>query len=1286
MGASGRGRAAGLAAAVRAGAADARQRGHGAAKRAREARSIHRANGTPAFRSLARVFGGVAEAVTVVDRRWRVVFMNQRGADMWAAGLPPDALLGRDVWEIHPGARTSRAYVELHRAMRERLAVTFEQPSPHAGRCVQIRAVPSPDGLIVYSYDVEEGPADRTDRAMPATPRRRGARTERGAFARERVFHALIENGRDAVLMLDREGRVVYASRHVFGGESRARSSALGADVFTRLHPDDVARARRDFERLRDLPGRRLHASYRARHRRERWVWIEGSGHNLLHDPMVKAIVVSFRDVTERRDAEAAYRALGEHSFQAQAILQGGRLVFANDVLARMTGYTLDELYALGAEQAIELVHEDDRERVLARLRERHAGRPVRPSFTCRYVRKNGTVRWVECQGAPIDYRGAPATQIALLDVTDAHLAEEALRRSEQHYRSLIEGALDLVTIVDRRGTLLYASPSHERVLGWRPDEIVGRSAFELLDERDREGVRRDFDRALAVSGTVRGIECRTRHKDGSLRVIECMAHRSPPGAPVAGLIINARDVTERKAAEERTRILLDLARDLASTLDPSQILEQVCRRVASALGCDMVATYQWSDTEGRYRVTSQLGVPAERVAEVAEFSFGSGELFEGQLRAGPLLFNDANDDPGPLGSISRWFGVRAVALAPLRSSARHHGALIAAASRAGLRFDEAHGELLAAIAGQLAIALERAQLYRRQRAAADMFGALARVGQELLAGFDLPGLPDRLCRVSSDVLGGAVTHVLVHLPAENAFHVVAAHGVAAEALEALRVLRVPPAVLGPLCALLREEECAAVVVGESSPAGELASVLGLPSGTRLLVVPLLRSGRIVGIETAHLAPGCCFEDIHVRIARGVARLGSLALEHARTMEELDRANRLKSDFMAMMSHELRTPLNVILGYSDLLLSDDFETLSPAQTDAVERIQESGRHLLGLITDVLDVTRLESGRIPLDVKEASIPGLVAELEVETRRASASTDVEFTTRVDPSLGSVVTDPAKLKLALKNLLANAFKFTERGAVSLAAERDRDGVSFVVADTGIGIPEDGVEAIFEPFRQGESGYTRRYGGVGMGLYVVRRVVEMLGGTVGATSRPGAGSSFRVWIPTTPPVGSRGVPADRRTRACPSADDVTGLPSFALLRERLAGLTSAGDAQHTAGALLCVDVRPIAVPWSPDGADAPLVCMVAERLSAALDATDTVAHTAGGEFLVLLPGRRARQDVERVERRVAELLGTEFALAGETLRLGVSIGSVVVAGGAQADRIVADARAASARSRTGS
>ena len=257
----------------------------------------------------------------------------------------------------------------------------------------------------------------------------------------------------------------------------------------------------------------------------------------------------------------------------------------------------------------------------------------------------------------------------------------------------------------------------------------------------------------------------------------------------------------------------------------------------------------------------------------------------------------------------------------------------------------------------------------------------------------------------------------------------------------------------------------------------------------------------------------------HAATAIQEARLFHLATEQTARLgavnAELHRANQHKSEFLANMSHELRTPLNSILGFSQLLLEGDGGALAPEQRQDVEIISQNGRHLLSLINDLLDISKLEAGKAQLHRGEVDMAALVSECVDSVSSLAKTKHLELTGTVSEEVGTIFADGPKLKQVLLNLIGNAIKFTETGGVRVAVELQGTDLRVAVRDTGIGVPSEDVERIFESFQQGNSGMSGKYQGTGLGLAISRRLVEMHGGRIWVKSSPGQGSTFSFTIP---------------------------------------------------------------------------------------------------------------------------------------------------------------------------
>jgi PAS domain S-box-containing protein len=232
---------------------------------------------------------------------------------------------------------------------------------------------------------------------------------------------------------------------------------------------------------------------------------------------------------------------------------------------------------------------------------------------------------------------------------------------------------------------------------------------------------------------------------------------------------------------------------------------------------------------------------------------------------------------------------------------------------------------------------------------------------------------------------------------------------------------------------------------------------------------------------------------------------------------ELEQASTAKSQFLANVSHELRTPLNAILGYANMTMQGIAGEITPGQRRHLSRIEANGRHLLALINEILDITRIEAGRMPLEIVSFAIPDLLREVQSELEPIIAKSNLTVTTKLSPDLVTLRTDRHKVKQVLVNLLGNALKFTPSGTVTLQAEMVRPKmVALAVSDTGIGIAEADQTVIFDDFRQVDNTPRRAYGGTGLGLSICRRLTMMLRGSISVQSQLGRGSTFTVTLPT--------------------------------------------------------------------------------------------------------------------------------------------------------------------------
>jgi len=739
----------------------------------------------------------------------------------------------------------------------------------------------------------------------------------------------------------------------------------------------------------------------------------------------------------------------------------------------------------------------------------------------CAVTRADGSAVRVALSAGIIPSGTGELIVLTLNDLTERLRAEEAMGQSVERIELALRGA-DL-------GLWDWNVETNEVTFNARAAEIVGYEVGELephvrtwtalVHPDDRERVEEGVKAYLRGEMTHYESEHRLRAKSGDWVWVlnRCkVVRRAADGSPLR-VVGTQFDISARKRSEEENAALLEMAKAIAGTFDLAELVASVERRTAQALPAAMVATFYWDSDSEAYTMLSQHGLSGPLADAAAGVTFPLGAVFGGCLAAGETLVVERPEEWGERerAALAR-FRVGSLAGVPLVIRGQVRGAFVAGCTPEARPFRPHQVRLLEAIGRQLGVAIETAALHRTLQAEAEHSAALARVGQELIASLATPDVYGDLCRATTATLGCDVSSTFLWSARDAAYLAAASDGETPEGWEALRVMRLSHAMTGRLLAAFAPT---GLVRLDRLPADDpvrRAFGGGPHSLAAALFVPLWRGGDIVGFHCAGLRrPGAAFSRHQERITRGIAQIASLALESARLVGELERASRIKSDFVATMSHELRTPLNVIIGYHDLLLEGEFGALTAAQAERLQRADQSARELLDLINATLDLSRLEGRQMALQLDDIDLGAVLDEVDSEMAALRQKPGVVFSWLLPSSLPALRTDPVKLKVVLKNLIHNAIKFTDVGEVTVSVSAVPGRIVFEVADTGIGIAAELLEPIFEPFRQADSSSTRSYGGVGLGLYIVQRLLDLLGGGVAVQSEVGRGSRFRVWLP---------------------------------------------------------------------------------------------------------------------------------------------------------------------------
>jgi signal transduction histidine kinase/HAMP domain-containing protein len=398
---------------------------------------------------------------------------------------------------------------------------------------------------------------------------------------------------------------------------------------------------------------------------------------------------------------------------------------------------------------------------------------------------------------------------------------------------------------------------------------------------------------------------------------------------------------------------------------------------------------------------------------------------------------------------------------------------------------------------------------------------ALGEVSQAVSSTLDLQKVLATIVAHAVELSGTESGAIYEFDEANEQFQLRATHRMSEELTRAIRESRIN---LGETAVGRAGEKRQAVQVPDirEEPNYPLRQIIERDGFRALLAVPLLREDRLIGgLVVRRRAPGQ-FAKETVDLLQNFATQSALAIQNARLFleiekkgQELEIASKHKSEFLANMSHELRTPLNAILGYTELIIDKIYGNVPEQIQEVLERVEQNGRHLLSLINDVLDLSKIEAGQLTLSLNDYSMKEVVQTVVTAVESLAAEKKLELKVTVSPEVDYGKGDEQRISQVLMNLVGNAIKFTEEGEVEVEATASSDTFVVSVSDTGPGLSEGDQQRIFEEFHQVDASSTRKKGGTGLGLSIAKRIVEMHGGRIWVESTLGKGSTFSFTLP---------------------------------------------------------------------------------------------------------------------------------------------------------------------------
>ncbi|MBW3553608.1 MAG: PAS domain S-box protein [Gemmatimonadetes bacterium] len=636
--------------------------------------------------------------------------------------------------------------------------------------------------------------------------------------------------------------------------------------------------------------------------------------------------------------------------------------------------------------------------------------------------------------------------------------------------RTMSDGLL----VMDADARIVFVNEAIRAIFGYEPDELVGESAARLFADGEEHAPPAALSRLPGTpdaSSNGNRFEVSGVRADGARILLEVTYGRVRQGGERFFTAL-LRDISERQRTDSRLRLqarLLDAVGEAIIATDPAG------RILYWNAGAERL--YGWRSEE-------VVGRPVEEVTPT-EMSRPQAREIMGRLREG-----------------ESWTGEFMVR------------------DRTGRAFPVlvTDSPVLDDEAGLIGIIGASMEITDRKRAEeAQRF--LAEAGRLLASSLDHEVTLGRVSRLAVPMLGDwCVVHLL-----ENDRPMAVAHCTPGRRDEDTDDLE---AVLtgtdGLLAQVLPSTDPVRLGPGHPACTEDTQARLRELKIRELLVVPLQIRGEPLGVMTfGRPGGGQPYGVEDLRLAHELAGRAASAIDNARLYRDAEESDRAKTDFLAVVSHELRTPLNAITGYAELLTGGVSGPLNDKQRGQIERIGVSARHLAHLIDEILTYARMEGGRDTLEPALTDVGETVRDAVSVLRPAADGKGLELSIDAATHGPELVTDPGKLRQIVMNLVSNAVKYTDEGHVRVAIRQLEDGIELTVKDSGVGIPTEEQERIFEPFRQVQAPNTRTVGGTGLGLSVSRRLVQVLGGRISVESTPGTGSTFTVWLPKDPPDG---------------------------------------------------------------------------------------------------------------------------------------------------------------------
>ncbi len=582
------------------------------------------------------------------------------------------------------------------------------------------------------------------------------------------------------------------------------------------------------------------------------------------------------------------------------------------------------------------------------------------------------------------------------------------------------------------------------------------------------------------------------------------------------------RYAIERKRAQpalarfEDQAALNSIAMTVSQSLHLDKLLEIIVAKVLEVTGCEIGHIRLRHPASGELILAAHQGLSPEHI-DVLLQPHRPAEKLAHVLKTGEIVVARSSRPLALSGRMEKGID-RLLVWIPLKSKGEVIGVMVAATARRK-NFSKRDLDLLAAIGNVVGVGVENARLYTETRRQLERIEALRDIGVATASSLDLSRVLKILLGKITVMLPYSAVSIRLLDEASGELRAAASWNLDDRDWKASS----GNGSLGLAAAVFEKKSPIAIRDFLNDPRTNRPDMFRRQGLVSYLGLPMIAKGEGVGVLSIYIKFEHEFSADEIRFFAALANQAAMAIYNSQLYErlseqasDLERSNKVKDEFLSVMSHEFRTPLNVIMGYCNLMKDRALGAISLEQETALEKIHDHSNDLQAMLSAVLEVTRIETEDVPLSCERFDLGDFIENVR-SAHRFKTKSALELEWRAPCKGAAVYTDPQKLRVILEQLLSNAVRFTESGKITIVAARGAaDGhVSLSVADTGIGIPAESHGVIFEKFAQLDSSTTRAHEGIGLGLYLVRRFVDLLGGDVKVESAPGVGSRFEVMLP---------------------------------------------------------------------------------------------------------------------------------------------------------------------------